>query len=162
MELSICVRCNSEKNVDEFVQDSSRTLGRKQYCKHCHSTYAQQYRAENQEHIKEINHIWVAANKDKIKQYRLNKYNLSSAEYDQLLLDQEDSCAICGEFFGEDKICVDHDHLCCSGQKSCGNCIRGLLCDRCNIALGKFNDDIANLYSAIKYLEGGYVYRSPR
>lgn len=30
--------------------------------------------------------------------------------------------------------CIDHFHECCPGQKTCGNCIRSLLCRQCNVA----------------------------
>lgn len=30
---------------------------------------------------------------------------------------------------------VDHDHRCCSGQDSCGQCIRGIICRDCNMAM---------------------------
>lgn len=32
---------------------------------------------------------------------------------------------------------VDHDHACCSGDRSCGQCIRGMLCGSCNMGLGQ-------------------------
>lgn len=47
---------------------------------------------------------------------------------------------------------VDHDHACCAGKRSCGQCVRGLLCSRCNAGLGNLNDDIGLLTSAIAYL----------
>ena len=48
------------------------------------------------------------------------------------------ACGMCHEPFEEgQRIHVDHDHACCSDKcRSCGECIRGLLCHVCNIALG--------------------------
>ena len=36
---------------------------------------------------------------------------------------------------------VDHDHDCCPGSRSCGLCVRGLLCGTCNSAAGMLGDD---------------------
>lgn len=36
---------------------------------------------------------------------------------------------------------VDHDHRCCPGSHSCGQCVRGFLCPACNSAAGLLRDD---------------------
>jgi hypothetical protein len=50
-------------------------------------------------------------------------------------------------------LAVDHDHTCCSGEITCGKCVRGLLCVRCNTVLGLLRDDPEILRAAIAYLE---------
>ena len=42
-------------------------------------------------------------------------------------------CAICGSHRFK---AVDHDHACCDGNMSCGACIRGVLCAKCNVQVG--------------------------
>lgn len=85
--------------------------------------------------------------------YTARRYGLTAEEY----LDMQESrtgCDICGESNrGGTMLAVDHDHACCSGTKTCGKCVRGLLCDRCNQALGQMRDDPERLRKAAEYLE---------
>jgi len=62
-------------------------------------------------------------------------------------------CVICKETLvpGRGTV-VDHDHNCCPGQKSCGSCVRGVLCNRCNVGLGMFKDSPALLIQAATYV----------
>lgn len=62
-------------------------------------------------------------------------------------------CEICGE--KPAKLHIDHDHECCPPTRSrtCGKCVRGLICGPCNRALGMFKDNPATLLAAIGYLE---------
>jgi hypothetical protein len=63
-------------------------------------------------------------------------------------------CAICGHHLpGGHGWVVDHDHECCSGEKSCPKCRRGILCNYCNTMLGNAFDRIETLQSAVRYLE---------
>ena len=72
----------------------------------------------------------------------------------QLLTAQGGRCAICSDPITASAP-IDHDHTCCSGRAWCSNCIRGLLCEDCNLGLGRFRDDPARLLAAVRYLENG-------
>lgn len=73
----------------------------------------------------------------------LRKYGLTLADYDNLSKAQGGACSICWET-PTGRLDVDHDH-------STG-LVRGLLCGRCNSALGLMKDDPARLTAAIAYL----------
>jgi|SRR6187551_2418154 len=71
------------------------------------------------------------------------RYGITIEQYNEMLAKQNGVCAICKQPEvllapnGEPRnLCVDHDHSCCTSQRTCGKCIRGLLCQRCNVALG--------------------------
>jgi len=82
------------------------------------------------------------------------KYSLTIEEYDAMWNKQNGVCAICGQpetamntFSGKKvllHLSVDHDHK--TGK------IRGLLCDRCNTSIGKFEENTDFLMNAIIYL----------
>lgn len=95
---------------------------------------------------------------------RLNRYQMSDERFADLLAEQDDKCAVCrGEFGvrtdGVVQVIIDHDHACCPGHRSCGECVRGLTCQRCNLAVGWYEVLVADdaLSSAIgRYLAGAY------
>lgn len=82
--------------------------------------------------------------------HRLRRYQLSKDEFDAMYFEQDGACLV---FQYGEATHVDHDHACCPGEVTCGRCIRGLLCDDCNIALGRFKDNKTTLARAIEYLE---------
>ena len=69
---------------------------------------------------------------------------------ERLVAIQDMPCEICGSELS--KPFIDHDHSCCPGDTSCGDCVRGVLCQGCNLGLGAFRDDPARMTSAIQYL----------
>jgi hypothetical protein len=79
-------------------------------------------------------------------------YNITVEMVESLLRSQNDVCRICREPFTK-RPCVDHDHSCCNGNRSCGECVRGLLCKRCNSLLGLCKDNSWILKQALKYLK---------
>ena len=72
------------------------------------------------------------------RKYRIASYGLTQEQFGRLLDAQQHACGMCHQpFEGGQLIHVDHDHACCSRKnRSCGKCIRGLLCHTCNVALG--------------------------
>lgn len=74
------------------------------------------------------------------------KYNVPLGTYYNLMKSQEHKCALCTKHRDEfDKdFAVDHCHT--TGK------IRGLLCQECNLGLGKFKDDTIVMDKAISYL----------
>lgn len=84
-------------------------------------------------------------------------YGMTPDKYFELLSKQGGRCAnkACDAIepgMNKSNWCIDHDHTCCPGLKSCGKCIRGLLCHRCNVSLGNLNDDVEKLLGLVEYV----------
>lgn len=78
--------------------------------------------------------------------FKAKQYGLSRDEY--LALPSE--CAICSS---TETLHVDHDHACCNYRGSCGECVRGVLCGKCNWVLGLVDDKIEILRGMVNYLQ---------
>ena len=83
----------------------------------------------------------------------LARHHVSFEKYADMLEKQNGVCAVCGKVDTKQRLSIDHDHKHCAGQYSCGKCIRGLLCNRCNRVLGKVGDSIELLLSFVNYLK---------
>jgi hypothetical protein len=123
METKKCRRCKEEKPKTDFTNHSGSRDGLSFNCRNC-------------------------ARDVQIK----HKYGLDRDSYNRLVDSQGGRCAICG-IVPELLLVVDHDHSCCPGKKTCGECVRGLLCNRCNTGIGYLQDSAAILTSAARYIE---------
>jgi len=91
---------------------------------------------------------WLVENKHKRPTINRNcrlrtYYGLTPEEYESLAASQGYKCAICKcPFDGTEHL--DHDHS--SGW------VRGILCNKCNPAIGLFDEDIVRMQEAIEYL----------
>ena len=116
-----------------------------------HRAKRKQYAELNKEYIQE----WQRKNRVlKGKQYHLqDSYRLPAEDFHRMLAQQEGRCASCREpevnvdprtskVFS---LAVDHDHA--TGK------IRGLLCTRCNTALGLLKDSSEKIVALLNYLE---------
>jgi hypothetical protein len=123
-------------------------------CKECNTNMTREWQDDNRDIANKFSREWRAANPELFKNIRrLSKYNITKEEFDHMLNDQGHTCYICGNIFNDTILPhVDHDHECCPNNKSCGKCIRGLLCRNCNTGIGLLKDDPIILQRAIKYL----------
>ena len=88
------------------------------------------------------------------KTYKFMRLGITEERFNRVLQAQDYACAMCRKPFGDEYPQVDHDHSCCpppppkAQLRLCGKCIRGLLCFRCNTALGYFEQyrDVATSY----------------
>lgn len=153
-----CSKCGSEKEIKEFTKNKRSKDGLCSWCKQCHKAKSDSHYAENKQKVIDRSIKQHKENPEKYKftkhKYLLKaKYKLTPEEYSRKLLAQGGGCAICGGVNEDgDRLPVDHDHNCCPGQITCGKCVRGLLCNKCNHGLGNFKDDISTLTLAIRYL----------
>lgn len=66
---------------------------------------------------------------------RLLRYSLLPGEF-EAMQEWKPGCHNCGQMDTDRsrlKWNIDHDHNCCPHGRSCGKCVRGLLCSKCNI-----------------------------
>lgn len=127
-----CKSCNITKPIDEFYLRNKISMVRHSTCKECDK--------------KRVKENTCPIRKRELQLQR--DYGITLNEYNQMLLDQNNQCAVCnttdpGGKHG--KFMVDHCHN--TGK------VRGLLCKRCNIALGEVGDNINTLQKMIEYLQ---------
>jgi Recombination endonuclease VII len=92
------------------------------------------------------------------RKHELKHYHLTPEKYAEMSEAQNHRCLLCGRTASEadpkaKHLCVDHDHACCLGQQTCGQCIRGLICQQCNRMLGNARDDFETLLAAATYVK---------
>ena len=146
MRTKRCHICKIDKPVRSFYTDrrNSKVANYQGGCKKCRQHII--YKKDKELRLE----MW------KLYSRRANKKRrgLTLEQFDLLLEKQNGLCAICGlpeidkNQHGIKDLAIDHNHQ--------TNKVRGLLCVKCNRALGLFNVDnfgILNLQKAIDYVE---------
>lgn len=82
-------------------------------------------------------------------------YKISIEEYFKR---SANGCELCGKAKDHRNFHVDHDHSCCNTRITCGKCVRGIVCARCNHIIdnyekGLMRSDNPMRDKVIKYLE---------
>lgn len=115
-------------DVKEYVQSHPE-----QYAEYRHSSHRKNWEKE-----------WRKRHSEELRDRRLRlRYGIGLNEFNELFSLQQGRCAICGA--SGKQLMVDHDH-------EAGN-VRGLLCNDCNVALGRLKDNVEILQRAIGYLQ---------
>ena len=132
LDIKNCRQCG-----DCLTEGVNWTSGQKRQnsyiCRGCNSLKSRAYRK---------------ANLSQIKNSRLiSRYGITMTQYNEMLIKQGSSCGVCGEGSGESGVmfAVDHDHD--SGK------VRGLLCNDCNMGIGKLGDNLEGVEKAYRYLK---------
>ena len=119
-------------------------------CKDCKNAYSRNYNNVNKDTLKSIHKEWrrehpnyskewAERNKSKIRLSQIKyNYNLTEEEYEAL----PKACEVCGS---TKNLCIDHSHI--TGK------VRGVLCSRCNSALGLLGDSKEVILKLASYIE---------
>jgi len=131
VEQKLCTACQQFKSLDFFNKNKDGKFGKHSICKKCNSE-RNRYRYANGDSYA----------------VRLKKlYGLSVDEYKQMYSEANGKCQVCN--ISEDKLnkrlSVDHCHT--TGK------VRGLLCSKCNTALGQLDDDLNKISALYSYLQ---------
>ena len=158
-----CTKCDMVKPLTDFYRASGTRDGHRSDCKPCNLAAQRRRYEADPDAAKARVKRWQQENSERLNAYRRDrrtepevkradraghlkrKYGITIEQYETLLAEQGGGCAICGRKPRPDiSLHVDHDHR--TGQ------LRGILCFRCNNALGDFDDDAGLLQQALGYV----------
>jgi hypothetical protein len=141
--MKVCVKCGEEKPLDLFAKGKSYKDGRRGTCKKCHTAYVTNYYNNNPD--KKAEKVRMNSGKD----FNWKRHHITKETFDEMVSKFDGKCHACKI---NNATNIDHDHNCCSGNRSCGKCVRGILCHNCNTALGLVKDSKETLNKLIEYL----------
>lgn len=148
MNTKLCRKCGQIKPKSEFSPRPDRgPKAVRSYCKECTTN---DLNAIPRRKHKDLPTEKKERRKQTYQKHRLKKfYGIAPEDYEGMLETQDGKCAICGarEPGGKHNgnFMIDHCH------KTGG--VRGLLCNRCNLAIGVLKDDLVLIDQVRKYIE---------
>jgi len=133
-----CGRCGESKPLAANFHKG------KAVCRKCRGIQSRQWRTAQGPQYRRARWQWAL-------------YRLPWDDYEEMLEKQGGVCAICRNPFSENPrlIHVDHKHGCehpGKGKKCCRECVRGILCSRCNIFVGWMETDYRRIGDLFNYL----------
>lgn len=146
-----CTQCKAIKPVAEFPACKTNRNGLHSWCFSCKRARSKAYqdRPDVKERMRSYRREWARQPKQRAqnKRNRIRRvFGLTPQQLNQMKVDQQGLCAIC--FQPEPlkrSLAIDHDHV--TGK------VRGLLCTRCNTALGMIQEDVEILINMTAYID---------
>lgn len=139
-DTATCNKCHVNKPLTEFhLSKQAGVTYRRKSCKSCRrASFSAWSKTESGKATKRRGVI-------------MRHYGLTEHEYVAMHEGQGGVCAICSRPETKKhrdgstlRLSIDHDHV--TGE------VRGLLCQKCNVGLGSFEDNQASLLLAVEYL----------
>ena len=138
--MKTCTKCKRELPVDQ-CRDNRRA------CKGCAAKDFKEYYASHKTETAEYNKKYRTEHKEERALYEVGRrYNITPGQYRVMTAN---GCEVCGS---KENLHIDHDHRCCTGRYTCGQCLRGVLCRNHNVALGILHDSVDELMALVAYL----------
>lgn len=160
-----CTKCHDTKPLIEYYFYKGRRI---KHCRSCIVKKAKAWKAANPERALENQRRglkqWRMNNRERhlancrrrekdparkrrqIRNYYIRTYGIDDAVYDSMIKRSDGKCEICGRPERSNRrLAVDHVH----GTTD----VRGVLCGKCNMGIGKLGDNLESLKRAVAYLE---------
>jgi hypothetical protein len=146
----ICTKCGIDQPFSKYHKKVGGKYGLRADCTDCVSAFQATYRQVHSEKIKADKRQYHKENPDVKRKHHLKlHYNMTLEQYQTMLAKQDGKCAICSTTESRNAqhkhFYVDHNHK--------TNEVRGLLCYRCNSAIGYLDDSFDNCVKAAEYLK---------
>ena len=146
-----CTGCGEDYPLEHFNKKGS---GRSTRCKKCVAAYYNNYYHGSEKRKEYVKSATKANRKKNYFRDRAKRYGITEECLQSMVDKHSGMCWIC---LKNPWKAVDHDHSCCGDKGSCGKCVRGLLCDRCNWALGHLYDDTETIERMYFYLTNSRI-----
>jgi hypothetical protein len=167
MDKKVCSRCRTNKSLHDFYRNRTTKDGYAYECKNCKDSRPSYYwktekarAADRERYLRRIstpegkasllekNRKYKQSEHGKLaewKRYLKRNYKISLETYNKILEIQGGGCAICGAKPKERRLHIDHNHS--------TNAIRGILCGKCNQAIGLLNENLILFDRAKEYIK---------
>jgi len=167
-----CTKCGETKPLTDefFYPQKGYKYGLTRWCRDCRNKYSTELNKEKRNEYRANNariNRGLYTDKFRVREFarEMKKYGTTVEWYREKLIEQLGLCAMCGHLSHHhgtiQRLQVDHDHNCCDlHTKSCGKCLRGLLCADCNLKLAPLEKILEEMFTLPEPSPGTWLEKS--